>query len=167
MASYARDIGFNQGGTLPILTFTVESYTVLTTQTGVGAGGAWRHLLLTSPNLSHGIRNRASIYFFESGPTTLGIVYNVDQPNFNGLTAYAYCRKPDFAEWYDMLRNEAPLTCTFAYAGPDYDPNQSTRELWWIQLYTGQQEPPGEGPEDVQQAVFPVHVLEQLQRRDS
>jgi len=117
---------------------------------------------LTSPDLAHGIRYRASIYFFEAGSATLGVVTNVDQPNFLGVSAYAYCRKPDFAEWYDILRNESPLKCTFAYAGPDYDPNQPRRELWWIQLYTGQQEPPGEGPEEVQSKLFSAEILETL-----
>jgi hypothetical protein len=147
---------------VPVVTFDVESYTVLTTQSGNTPSGAWRNISLTSPDLSHGIRNRASIFFFESGSTTLGVVTNVNQPNFNGLTAYAYCRKPDFAEWYDMLRNEKPLKCTFAYAGPEYDPNQPTRELWWIQLYTGQQEPPGEGPEEVQANLFSGEALDML-----
>ena len=149
------------------MTFDVESYTVLTTQAGNAANGAWRHISLTSPDLSHGIRNRASVFFFATGSSTLGVVYNVDQPNFDGLTAYAYCWKVDFGEWYDMLRNETPLRCTFAYAGPDYDPNQPRRELWWIQLYTGQQEPPGEGPEEVQAMQFPAEVLRMLRREQT
>jgi hypothetical protein len=148
---------------MPSVTFDVESYTVLTTQSGNAASGAWRLITLTSPDLSHGIRNRASVYFFPSGSNTLGVVSNVDQPNYNGLTAYAYCWKADFAEWYDILRNERPLKCTYGYAGPDYDPNQASRALWSIQLYTGQQEPPGEGPEQVQAMVFPAAVLHLLQ----
>jgi hypothetical protein len=147
---------------VPILTFDVESYTVLTTQSGNAANGAWRHLALTSPDLSHGIRNRASVYFFSGGSASLGVVYNVDQPNFNGLTAYAYCHKADFGEWYDMVRNERPLKCVYAYAGPDYDPNQPTRELYWIQMFTGTQEPPGEGPEEVQSRLFPESVMQVL-----
>jgi hypothetical protein len=147
---------------VPVVTFDVESYTVLATQSGNTTSGAWRHIGLRSPDLSHGIRHRASIFFFESGSGTLGVVTNVDQPNFDGLTAYAYFRKPDFAEWYDILRNERPLKCTFAYAGPENDPNQPRRELSWIQLYTGQQEPPGEGPEDVQSKLFSAETLEIL-----
>ena len=148
---------------MPILTFEVESYTVLTTQSGTSAAGAWRNLTFTSTSLAHGIRNRASVYFFEGGSTTLGVVTNVDQPNFNGLTAYAYCRKEDFSEWYDLLRNEAPVKVTYAYAGPDYDPNQPSRELWWVQLYTGQPEPPGEGAEESQANLLPAELLEVLQ----
>jgi hypothetical protein len=145
---------------MPILTFDVDSYTVLTTQTGTTSGGAWRHLSLTSTALAHNIRNRAGVFFFENPSSSLGVVVNVDQPNFNGLTAYAYCRKADFPDWYDLLRNERPLRFTCAYAGPDYDPNQSSRELFWVQLYTGQQEPPGEGPEEVQAQLFPTDVLD-------
>ena len=145
---------------MPSASFEVESYTVLTTQSGATAAGAWRHLSLTSPDLSHGIRIRVSIYFFPNGSSTLGVVTNVDQPNFNGLSAYAYCHKADFAEWYDMLRNERPLRCLFGYAGPEYDPNQPSRTLHWIQLMTGTQEPPGEGAEEVQSMLFPASILE-------
>jgi hypothetical protein len=153
---------------MPVLMFDVESYTVLTTQSGTTPGGAWRNLSLTSTALAHGIRNRASIYFFANPPTgSLGVVVNVDQPNFNGLTAYAYCRKADFADWYDMLRNERPLRFVCAYEGPDYDPNRPARELWWVELLTGQQEPPGEGPEDVQAQLFTRDILDILRRTSS
>lgn len=144
------------------VTFDVESYTVLTNQQGNTLSGAWRNIVLTSPDLSHGIRHRASLFFFESGSATLGAVTNVDQPNFDGLTAHAFCRKPDFAEWYDILRNEKPLKCAFGYSGPEYDPNQPRRELYWIQLYTGQQEPPGEGPEEVLARLFSGETLDML-----
>jgi hypothetical protein len=147
---------------LPTITFDVESYTVLTIQSGTTSGGAWRNLSLTSTALTHGIRTRASVFFFENQPATLGLVYNVDQPNYNGQTAYAYCRKDDYADWYDLLRNEQPLKCTYAYAGADFDPSQPARELRWIQLYTGSQEPPGEGPEDLQAKLFPASILEIL-----
>ena len=152
---------------MPSVSFEVESYTVLTTQSGAAATGAWRNLSLTSPDLSHGIRIRASIYFFPNGSSTLGVVTNVDQANFNGLSAYAYCHKADFAEWYDMLRNERPLRCAFAYSGPEYDPNQPSRELYWIQLFTGTQEPPGEGAEEVQAMLFPASVLESARASSS
>ena len=148
---------------MPSANFEVESYTVLTTQSGPAATGAWRHLALTSPDLSHGIRIRMSLYFFPSPPNTLGVVTNVDQPNFNGLSAYAYCHKADFAEWYDLLRNERPLRCYFAYSGPDYDPNQSSRTLHFVQLMTGTPEPPGEGAEEVQTMLFPASLIEATQ----
>jgi hypothetical protein len=147
---------------MPVLTFDVESYTVLATQSGTTAAGAWRMLSLTSTALGHGIRNHASIYFFENPPGILGIVTNVDQPNFNGLTAYAYCRKADFADWYDMLRNEQPITFQCGYAGPDYDPNTPSRPLSSVQLYTGLPEPPGEGPEDVQALTLTADMLTAL-----
>jgi hypothetical protein len=65
-------------------------------------------------------------------------------------------------DWYDLLRNERPLKFSCAYAGPEYDPNKPSRELSWVQLYTGLQEPPGEGPEDVQSLTFSADVLETL-----
>jgi hypothetical protein len=129
---------------VPFVTFEVESYTVLTRQHGTQSSGAWRNLSLTSPSNSQR----------QSGP---------------GNSAGQRCRRPracsrkaDFGEWYDMLRNERPLTCGFAYAGPDYDPSQPTRELWWIELYTGLPEPPGEGPEEVQAMRFPAEFLREL-----
>jgi hypothetical protein len=149
---------------MPIQAFDVESYTVLTTQSGTSSGGAWRNLSLTSTALAHGIRNRASIFFFENPTGTLGVVTNVDQPNYNGLTTYAYCRKADFADWYDMLRNERPMKFSCGYAGPDFDPSKPARELYWVQLYTGLQEPPGEGPEEIQSLTFSADVLDMLKK---
>jgi hypothetical protein len=147
---------------MPSLIFDVESYTVVTTQVGNTATGSWRNLSLTSTALTHGIRNRASVFFFQNPTTTLGVVLNVDQPNFNGLSVYAYCLKADYDDWYDILRNEQPLKFSCAYAGPDFDPGQPARELFWVQLYTGQQEPPGEGAEEVQAKLFPAEILEKL-----
>lgn len=152
---------------MPTRTFDVETYTVSTVQSGTTSSGAWRTLTLTSTALAHNIRNRATVFFFDNGSTTLGVVTNVDQPNFNGQSAYAYCRKADFADWYDLLRNEKPLKFTYSYAGPDFDPNQSARDLQWVQMYTGEQEPPGEGPEEVQSLLFPAELLERVTKAAS
>jgi hypothetical protein len=76
-------------------------------------------------------------------------VTNVDQPNFNGISAYAYLFKADLAEWY----------------GPEYDASQPSRQLSWIQLYTGQPEPPGEGAEGHQALRFSQDALELLKAR--
>jgi hypothetical protein len=148
---------------MPINTFDVESYTVLTNQAGTTVAGAWRNLGLTSTALSHGIRTRASVFFFDQ-PGTIGVVYNIDQPNYNGQTAYANCRKGDYADWYDLLRNEQPLKCRYAYEGPEFDPSQPVRNLYWIQLYTGSPEPPGEGSEEIQAKLFPASILEMLKK---
>jgi hypothetical protein len=122
---------------------------------------SWRVITLTSPERITGGQNRATVYFFVN-PTGLGTVTNVDQPNINGHTASVGCRKEDFAEWYDILRNEAPLKLAYGYSGAEFDPSQPTRQLTWVQLYTGQPEPPGEGPEDVQAHTHPAQVLEVL-----
>lgn len=137
---------------MPTMTFTVETYTVVTSQSGTASSGSWRVITMISPDLSHGIRNRASVYFFEA-PASTGVVTNVDQPNYNGLSVYAYGRKEDFATWYDLLRNEKPLSFVCAYDGADFDPSQATRSIYWFQLFTGQQEPPGEGPEGAATAL--------------
>lgn len=149
---------------MPNLRFDIDTYTVQTTYTGtVAQGTTWRVLTLTSTALAHGIRNRASIYFFESAISSPGVVTNVDQPNFNGLTAYAYARMADFAAWYDILRNEAPLTFSCEYAGPAFDPATPSRTISWFQLFTGQQEPPGEGPDGASTALR-LQALEQAGR---
>jgi hypothetical protein len=150
---------------MPSGMFDIESYTLLTTQNGVSSSGAFRLVGLTGPALAHGIRTYASIYFFENPGSVLGIVNNVDQPNFNGRRAFAYLRKADFADWYDILRNEKPLKCYYSYAGADFDPNESVRSLLSISLSTGEPEPPGEGPEEVQAQQFPAEMLRIIRDR--
>lgn len=135
---------------MPVLTFEIETYTLSAVQAGsTAASGAYRVLGLTSTALSHGIRDRATIYFLDSPGAGLGSVFNVDQPNFNGRSAIAYCRKAEFAELYDFLRNERPVRFSCYYDGPEFDPSKPSRSIFNWQLYTGQPEPPGEGPEGV------------------
>jgi hypothetical protein len=143
---------------MPLATFDVESYTVGTTQAGPNASGASRFIRLASTELFHGIRSHASVYFVVGDLTVLGSVVNVDQPNYNGVTVYAWCKKADFAEWYDLLRNEAPLKFQYLYDGPDFDPSKPGRVLRSIQLFTGFPEPPGEGPEEMLANLFPAPI---------
>jgi hypothetical protein len=138
---------------MPQENFDVESYTAGTIQVSTAPEGAWRFIALTSPDIFHGIRSRARLYFVEGEQPRLGVVFNVDQPNYNGLLAYAFLWKADFAEWYDIVRGEAPIKCGFNYPGP-FDPTQPMRDLLAIQLYTGQPEPPGEGSADLQAKLF-------------
>jgi hypothetical protein len=148
--------------------FDVESYTVITSQIGFRPAGAWRNLTLFSPDLPHRGRSNASIFFFpdlSTGGEATGHVFNVDQFNFQGHSVYAALRKPDFAAWYDILRNERPLKFLYAYDGEgSYDPNRPTREVYGVQLFTGRPEPPGEGPEDLQAKLFPADVLDVLRK---
>jgi hypothetical protein len=125
--------------------FEIEQYTVLATQQGTSP--SWRSLALESKPLAHNIRHHAVLYFFEATLTTLGSVTNVDQANFNGHTIYAFLRKSDFAEIYDVLRSEKPVRLYYHYP-TGFDPQRPTRPLEAIQIGTGA-EPPGEGPEDV------------------
>jgi hypothetical protein len=152
----------SEGGA--VASFDVESYTVVLSQIGTEPPGAWRNLTLTSPALAHGIRHHASIFFFpDPPPGTIGGVSNVDQPNYQGHSVRAFLRKPDFAAWYDVLRNEQPLKFDYAYDAT-YDPSRPTRALFWVQLYTGLPEPPGEGPEDLQAKLFPADALDLLRK---
>ena len=43
-------------------------------------------------------------------------------------------------------------------------PTNPTASYFWVQLYTGEQEPPGDGAEAVQAKLFPASVLEVLKR---
>ena len=56
--------------------------------------------------------------------------------------------------WYDILRNEAPLNLQYSYEDGGFDQDQPTRQLTEIKLFTGLQEPPGEGPEDLVEPIL-------------
>ena len=132
---------------MPSGSFEVETYTVFTSQSG--GGGSFRLLALSSTPLAHGIRVKASLYYMSGTPADPGWVYNVDQPNFNGHTVYAYAPMADFRDVYDILRNEKPVNVSYFYDGPEFDPSKAWRKLFHLQLYTGLPEPPGEGPRDM------------------
>jgi hypothetical protein len=72
--------------------------------------------------------------------------------------------KGEFSVWHDILRNEKPLNCTVSFSGPDFDPSQPVRTLYWMQLNTGMEEPPGEGPEGLKLMRLPLDVKEFLLR---
>jgi hypothetical protein len=129
--------------------FEIEAYTVAVTQRGVNP--AERRVTLTSVALDHGIRNRASLYFTEQPVSSrLGWVSNVDQPNFNGLAFFAYLRKSDYADIYDVLRNERPVRFYYYYDPPGFNPAAPMIDLTVLWIHTGP-EPLGEGPVDVSQ----------------
>jgi hypothetical protein len=111
-----------------------------------GNGTAWRAMGIYSVPAFHGIRSRGTVYFMDPKPQVVGTVTNVDQPNFNGLTFYAYAWKADYADFYELLRSEAPLYFFFAFA--DGNSSQPSRQLYSYQLGTAGFEPPGEGSED-------------------
>jgi hypothetical protein len=141
---------------------------VVISQIGSGPPGAWRVLILTSPELPHKGRHHASIYFgFGGHPTgeTTGLVHNVDQLNFDFIGISAFLDKADFAAWLDVLRNERPLKFEYRYDGEgSHNPDRPTRELFGVQLYTGLPEPPGEGLEDLQAKLFPTDALDLLRK---
>jgi hypothetical protein len=135
--------------------FDIKEYTVLCSQTSApSVVNSYRALTLTSVALFHNIRNRATLYFFEPPPENLGLVTNVDQPNLNGHQIYAFLRKSDYAEVYDVLRSEKPVRLTYFYSPSEFNAQQSTRTLLSVQVGTGD-EPPGEGPEDVSPVELP------------
>jgi len=145
--------------------FEVESYTVATEQSGPDPARAARRITLTSPALAHGIRPSARIFFSDRLGTILGVVDNVDQLNFQGHLVLARLAKDDFADWYDILRNEQPLRFLYGYEGEgSIDPSQSRRELFRVRLYTGLPEPPGEGEDDVLQALLLKEDAPELRR---
>jgi hypothetical protein len=131
---------------VPTGTFDIASYTVAARQFGATSEGSSRRITLAGTVLTHGIQHDASIYFREAGIENLGVVSNVDQPNFEGHHITAIIRMEDFEDWYDLLRSESPLRLLYSYEGRDFDPERPRRRLEVIQLFTGLPELPGEGP---------------------
>ncbi len=133
--------------------FQIESYTVSASlgRSGVGTTLSERVLRFTSVSYAHCIRNHAVAWFLSNpGAGFLGQVYNVDQPNFSGHTIYGFASLPEFAEWYDIVRSEKPLTYIYGYDGEGtFDSAHPTRQLNYFQITTGSAEPIGEGPADV------------------
>ena len=128
---------------MPQRAFEIESYSVAAAEPMGSTSGSFRKLSLASPALTHGIRTLAEIYFMEAVRRVSGAVTNVDQLNYDGQRVTAFCRLRDFGQWYDILRNERPLNCAYAYEGAEFDTNDPDRRLNWIQLTTSQPEPPG------------------------
>jgi hypothetical protein len=132
--------------------FEIEGYKLWLTQSGTSP--SYRSMRLTSVAAAHGIRSRATLFFFDyqTPPTQLGVVHNVDQPNANGIDIYAYLWKVDYRDFYDAVRSEKPLHFDYWYSPSAFDPKQPSRTIVWCVIVSGE-EPLGEGPRDEQSAI--------------
>lgn len=138
---------------MPSGNFQVESYE--STVRG-RFGNARRRIDVVSPGLSHGIRNRALLFFYEAGtlPPNEGFAYNVGGLNFNGITVIGYLPLSDFEAVRTILQTEAPVTVNYYYKDLASSPSSTTKELTGIIVGTDK-EPPGEGPVDPESVPVP------------
>jgi len=131
-------------GRLKVPSFKIETYTVVISPS---VGDSNRIVTLTSVAAFHGIRHHARVTFSDPAPEALGFVANVDQPNFNGHGVIAFLNLSDYADTYDVLRSEEPVSFFYRYTPSGFDARRPTRLLDSVAVGTGE-EPLGEGPED-------------------
>lgn len=125
--------------------FAIESYKVILTQ---HSNQNSRELLLVSPDLSHGIRYKATVQF-DSSPNSyakwngVGIALNLGGANTDPIELTISCHSDLFDGFYQVLSNEKPVYLFFAYDNWPEDPNpQSTKKLIvLIQLLTDSELP--------------------------
>jgi hypothetical protein len=130
--------------------FEVETYRVVTMQSGpIVTLGDRRLLVLDGPEIPSGKPSGVYLYFMENpDPNSYvsKVAPNTENPD-RGVASTIWCYKRDFAEWYDILRNERPLYCAISYNRHPTEPEDPDWYMIEIQMYTGRSEPPGEGPE--------------------
>jgi hypothetical protein len=137
---------------MPLTSFAVERYRLIIEQFGpVVTLGDRRILILEGPEFPSGRPCRIHVYFETdpAPPTHVSKVWLNDDDPDRGVSSTVFCYKRDYAEWYDVLRNERPITCGLSYDHSPTDPEDPEWYLLGIQLYTSLTEPPGEGPEDL------------------
>ena len=125
---------------MPTATIPIETYTVRVAR---NTSSEFARITLSGPVLTHGIQNTATLYFSANYDQLNGFVANVGGLNFNGIHVIAQIPFQDFAQMYDLLRNEAPVQLYYTYGTSA----TTTKPLNLVSLETGN-EPPGEGPED-------------------
>ncbi len=130
--------------------FEIETYSVT-----CGEGGFdWfptidRRIYVESPDLSHGIRYRASLEF-GSKPAAwenLGVALNVGGLNFNGVTMFVFLPPDRYAHIYDILRSEKPVRLLYSLRDLPGNPGSTTKYITRAAVGSGP-ELPGEGPLD-------------------
>jgi len=125
---------------MPTATIPIETYTVRVARNTVTE---FARITISGPVLAHGIQNKATLYFSATYNQLAGFAANVGGLNFDGIHVIAQIPFQDFAQMYDLLRNEAPVQLYYTYGTS----TTTTKPLNLVSLETGN-EPPGEGPED-------------------
>jgi hypothetical protein len=125
---------------MPVASIPIESYTVRVAR---NRSVPFARITIAGPVLSHGIQNRATLYFFPTYTDLNGWALNVGGLNFNGVHVIAQIPFSDFDRMYDEIRNEAPLQLYYTYGSS----STTTKPVNLVAIDSGD-EPPGEGPED-------------------
>lgn len=125
---------------MPVASFPIKSYTVRVAR---NTSVKFARLEISGPVQTHGIQNRATLYFFPTYTSLSGSAFNVGGLNFDGIHVFAQIPFEDFDRMYDALRNEAPLHLYYTYGNS----STTTKPLNLVAIDSGD-EPPGEGPED-------------------
>lgn len=125
---------------MPTATIPIETYTVRVAR---NTSVEFARITIAGPVLAHGIQNTATLYYFPGYTELNGWATNVGGLNFDGIHVIAQIPFTDFAQMYDLLRNEAPVQLYYTYGAS----TTTTKPLNLVSLETGN-EPPGEGPED-------------------
>lgn len=130
--------------------FEIETYTVTCCEGGFGFFPPIdRRIYVESPDLSHGVRYRASLEF---GPRpaaweNIGVALNVDGSNFNGITMFVFLPPDRYAHIYDILRSEKPVRLLYSLRDLPANPDGTTKYITRAAVGSGL-EVPGEGPID-------------------
>ena len=140
--------------------FEIETYEI---QSTAGSDRHRRYLKLVSPDLAHGIRNRAHIYFISSRPgfdsgNAIGVAGNVGGLNFNGITFSVWFGGGTFDEVYEILRSEKPVSFRYSLRDIQSAPEATAKWVSSAGLVTGP-ELPGEGPADADAALGQVRRM--------
>lgn len=143
--------------------FEIETYEL---QTSSYHSDHKHTIRLISPDLSHGIRNRVTLYFdsmpsYFSSDNIVGFASNVGDLNYDGLSIIAWFREHAFDEVYDILRSEAPIHFRYYLRNMPANPTGTTKFLTSALIATGA-EPAGEGLADAQAAISHFRFLTQI-----
>ncbi|GJL56570.1 MAG: hypothetical protein NPIRA02_37020 [Nitrospirales bacterium] len=125
---------------MPVASFPIKTYTVRVAR---NKSVPFARLTISGPIMTHGIQDRATLYFFPTYTNLNGFAANVGGLNFDGVHVFAQIPFDDFDRMYDEIRNEAPLHLYYTYGSS----STTTKPLNLVAIDSGN-EPPGEGPED-------------------
>ncbi|AUD00845.1 hypothetical protein [Spirosoma pollinicola] len=122
--------------------FQIESYQVYVTQ---GRTDFNRSIKLTSPDLSHGIRVRASVFFQDSNLFQkwkgVGKITNVGGENFDGSDIQVVCNPSLFDGFYQVLSSEKPVYLSYVYENWPEEPKGTTKLITQVTLKTDTEMP--------------------------
>jgi hypothetical protein len=136
--------------------FEIETYSIPCGEGGFGRFPTIdRRIYVESPDLSHGIRFRASLEF---GPPpasweNMGVALNVGGRNFNGVTMVVFLPPDRYAHVYDILRSEKPVHLLYRLCDLPSNPGGTTKYITRAAVGSAP-ELPGEGPLDPDSLVL-------------